>query len=297
MFESFNDIDSFQFKNAPLSSWYAPVLAVCAYLIMIRLCKWIAKSLKSPLNLNPFAAVHSGFLCLASGWLLYKMVRELVKNYYSSGSFYTVLVDPNFEWQTGRLAFYFYINYLFKYYELIDTALLALKGKSIIFLHWYHHAATLVLTYVFLSSYAGLQWVIIVMNLIVHVAMYAYYSLSALRVRCWWKRYITVLQIAQFVVDFVMVWGVIALKATQDFTDFKWLPQPSGTYKVGFFGGLVLSSYLVLFMIFYSDSYTKKSQKKQENCDIVGNAVSASGVRKASAELKDDGTELRKRRG
>lgn len=40
----------------------------------------------------------------------------------------------------GRLIFFYYINYLTKYYELLDTALLVLRGKSVAAFHMYHHA-------------------------------------------------------------------------------------------------------------------------------------------------------------
>lgn len=45
------------------------------------------------------------------------------------------------------------------------------------------------------------SWVPIILNLAVHTVMYFYYFQSARGVRCWWKKYITVMQIVQFVID------------------------------------------------------------------------------------------------
>jgi hypothetical protein len=47
----------------------------------------------------------------------------------------------------------------------------------------------------------AVQWVPITINLLVHVVMYWYYFQSARGVRIWWKKYITMLQILQFVID------------------------------------------------------------------------------------------------
>lgn len=41
----------------------------------------------------------------------------------------------------GYLQTAYYLNYLLKYYEFIDTILLVLKKKPIQFLHFYHHAS------------------------------------------------------------------------------------------------------------------------------------------------------------
>lgn len=40
----------------------------------------------------------------------------------------------------GRLIFFYYVNYLTKYYELLDTALLVLRGRPVAVFHMYHHA-------------------------------------------------------------------------------------------------------------------------------------------------------------
>ena len=35
----------------------------------------------------------------------------------------------------------YYMNYLLKFYEFVDTYVILLKKRPLIFLHWYHHAS------------------------------------------------------------------------------------------------------------------------------------------------------------
>ncbi|KAL6706070.1 hypothetical protein ACN47E_006172 [Coniothyrium glycines] len=103
-------------------------------------------------------------------------------------------------WNEG-LAFWGWWFYLSKFYEVVDTAILIVKGKRSTTLQKYHHAGAM------LSMWAGMRymsppiWTFTTVNSFIHALMYTYYTISALgyRVPNIVKRTLTTMQIMQFI--------------------------------------------------------------------------------------------------
>ena len=136
---------TFQVGSTPLTHIMYPITVIGCYCIGIPLLQRFMKGRSSP-PLKFILIVHNIFLSLISGALLLFLCSTLWsfvedKDY----GYFTVYCRLNYEDQKGTLTFIYYVNYLLKYYELLDTVFLALKQKPIGFLHAYHHPATLVL--------------------------------------------------------------------------------------------------------------------------------------------------------
>jgi len=94
--------------------------------------------------------------------------------------------------------------------------------------------------------------------------MYYYYFATAGGRRIWWKKYLTTLQITQFIIDlFAVYFASYAYYASNYGKHF--LPSPgncAGSEGAAAFGCALLTSYLLLFINFYIQTYKKGSSKR-----------------------------------
>ncbi|BDD58810.1 hypothetical protein MPDQ_007460 [Monascus purpureus] len=239
----------------PMSTFKETATSLIAYYVIIFGGREIMKKFPA-LKLNVPFMIHNFYLTVISGTLLALFIEQLLPTIWRHGLFYAIC-DYDGGW-TQHLRVLYYLNYLTKYLELIDTIFLFLKKKPLTFLHTYHHGATALLCYTQLIGSTAVQWAVISLNLLVHVVMYWYYFQSARGIRIWWKEWITRLQIVQFVIDLGFIY--FASYTYFSSTYFPWAPnwgKCAGEEFAALSGIAIITSYLVLFISFYIATYNK----------------------------------------
>eukprot|EP00441_Pelagodinium_beii_P032096 CAMPEP_0197634460 /NCGR_PEP_ID=MMETSP1338-20131121/10550_1 /TAXON_ID=43686 ORGANISM="Pelagodinium beii, Strain RCC1491" /NCGR_SAMPLE_ID=MMETSP1338 /ASSEMBLY_ACC=CAM_ASM_000754 /LENGTH=249 /DNA_ID=CAMNT_0043206329 /DNA_START=61 /DNA_END=807 /DNA_ORIENTATION=- len=189
----------FDWSDAPLSSYSWPVGTGIGYLLMVFLLPKIVpeggfKLDKTLVVHNLLLSAMSLFLCAGCAFEMFVRLRE----------------EHNVEWMLcesptvaakGPLFFWSYAFYVSKYYELVDTLLALLRASRPphFGLHVYHHALVPVVVWNWLEYRQTLQHIGLLWNTFVHVVMYAYYALKVLKIPTPWKKWVTRLQILQFI--------------------------------------------------------------------------------------------------
>ncbi|TPX43199.1 very-long-chain 3-oxoacyl-CoA synthase [Synchytrium endobioticum] len=229
---------------------------------------------------------HRGFIPYeASAYLLALFLEIIIPMIYNHGVFYALCDTAAY---TPRMELLYYINYLFKYWELADTAFLVLKKKNLEFLHVYHHAATAYLCFIELDGRASVSWVVITLNLLVHVIMYYYYARTSISSKpVWWKKHLTTMQITQFVIDLsVIYFASYTLYVSRYYKSLPHMGTCSGSDEAAQFGCFILSSYLLLFIQFFIKTYYgRKATRKAAASNVTDNlSATKASIRTRKAE-------------
>jgi len=232
-----------------LSSPQTPLIATCVYLIGLLVIPRLMKD-REPYKLTAVVAAHNLLLCLWS-LVMFLAIAYYIAGWAWSGGLYRIVCDPGNLLGKGPHMFWYYIFYLSKFYEFLDTLSLLLRKKKPIFLHTYHHVITLWLVWTTLTYSFSVQWSDITANAFVHIIMYYYYYLMEKGVQVWWKKYITKIQIIQFVVDMSLHFMWYYYSQIEGHTC-------AGDLYIYHFGNFVIMSFLLLFIKFYYDSYKRR---------------------------------------
>eukprot|EP01130_Rhizamoeba_saxonica_P000857 TRINITY_DN10754_c0_g1_i1.p1 TRINITY_DN10754_c0_g1~~TRINITY_DN10754_c0_g1_i1.p1 ORF type:complete len:277 (-),score=19.56 TRINITY_DN10754_c0_g1_i1:21-809(-) len=246
-----------EYGVTPLSTWQDQVGLIIGYLVVIFA---IQKTPWIKVRFPTLQIIHNGMLSLFSGTILALTLYEATNVYRAAPTYKEALLDlmcdPRGSQVASVFTFYAWLFHLSKIYEFLDTLFIVMRKGHLGFLHVYHHCLTLLVTYVGLITQMSIQWMGLALNLLVHTVMYYYYMQKTRGVDLWWKKYLTKLQIGQFIyANTVMVFIWIPLDFVYDC---------SGSIYSCLLTLFASTTFLMLFVQFYNKSYTPKDKKKDQ---------------------------------
>nr|XP_022313685.1 elongation of very long chain fatty acids protein 4-like [Crassostrea virginica] len=239
-------------RERPFMDSPVPILTVFSlYLLMVKQGPK-AMEIHKPLQLQGAMVFYNLSVMLLS---LYITVEFLVAAVQSSYSMKCQPVDYSNDPSALRMMNACYWYFISKIIELLDTFFFVVRKKErqITFLHVYHHAIMLLHTWWFVKFVPGGQTFLLgFLNSFVHIWMYAYYGLAAMgphmQKYLWWKKYLTKLQLAQFVL-------------TSSHALYNVCFGDCGFPRFFSLSSVIQSAiFFSLFMNFYLQAYKKKSQ-------------------------------------
>ncbi|XP_041976089.1 elongation of very long chain fatty acids protein AAEL008004-like [Aricia agestis] len=240
-----------------VDSWFlmgspAKIIIICvSYLVFVlKLGPYLMKD-RQPFQLKNVILTYNILQVIYSAYL-FKLATVIL---YKSGLSPDKCVDESPDLQ---YEFYFgtHIYTIAKLTELLDTVFFVLRKKynQVSVLHVYHHCGILLYSWAMLYfKFTALSIIVLgFLNTFVHLVMYSYYAVSTfpeIAKYIWWKKYITKMQMIQFVL--IMMYVV-----------FEYCTSPclfSNKLLVTFL--INLSLVLYLFMDFYKKSYKSAKNK------------------------------------
>lgn len=187
---------------------------------------------------NPVQIILCSYMCLETGLLAIRNDYSVVCNTFD-------VTKP----VMGNVAWLFLMS---KVLDFVDTFIIILscKWRQLTLLHVYHHVSVFGVFWMFFkAAYDGDLYVTLIGNALVHAMMYTYYFLSLHTKDIWWKKYLTAVQMIQFITFLVHSRFVLSCP------DY---PQPiTAMYMV------YISTLFALFLQFFIRSYVTTSNEKQ----------------------------------
>lgn len=248
-----------------------PTLAIClSYGLLVTKIGPKLMENRKPFELRTPIIIYNLIQVLLSTWLFYE---SGICGWFTTYSYRCQPVDYSNSPIAMRMARGCWWYFFSKFTEFFDTFFFVLRKKNdhISTLHVIHHGVMPMSVWFGVkftpgghSSFFGF------LNTFVHIIMYSYYLVAALGPQyqkyLWWKKYLTTLQMIQFVAVMVHAFQLLFIDCSYPKAFVWWI------------GGHALMFYF-LFSSFYKRTYTKDDKK-----------LSSSSAEKQRAATQTNGT-------
>uniref|UniRef100_A0A1B6KPQ9 Elongation of very long chain fatty acids protein n=1 Tax=Graphocephala atropunctata TaxID=36148 RepID=A0A1B6KPQ9_9HEMI len=266
-------------KDWPLMSGPGPTLLICltyAFIVKVAGPKFMEK--RKPYQLRKTLIVYNMIQVVLSAWLFYE---SLAAGWFTTYSFRCQPVDYSNTPKAIRTAGGCWWYFFSKFTEFFDTFFFVLRKKNdqVSRLHVIHHGVMPLSTWFGVKfSPGGHSTFFGMLNTFVHIVMYSYYLLAALgphmQKYLWWKKYLTSLQMAQFIAIMVHAFQLLFIDCNYPRAFVWWI----GMHAVMFF---------FLFKEFYNQSYNRSRKGAMKAASA--NGVATNGV--ANGKVHQNGTQ------
>lgn len=209
-----------------MSNPFKPITIIALYLLFV--LKWGPKWME---NRQPYK-LHFIIKCYNLLQVVICLYISIEAYRYTFARGYSIICQPvdfSMDPSAVRIAQIGHYYFLTKVMDLLDTIFFVLKKKNshVSFLHVYHHAGMVALTWIGTKYLAGGHSVFTgLINSCVHVIMYFYYYLTTVDDKykqSFWKKYITQLQM---VMKNVIFFHSKIIRKYSNFLDSIWMYGP-----------------------------------------------------------------------
>lgn len=252
--------------------------ATLAYYIFVRHIGPAIMRNRKPYELLPLIRIYNLVMTL---WNAFGFVTAIQLTNYGLDTLGCSRVDPR-ERDERKLAqiFYGWMFFTSRLVEFADTIFFVLRKKEsqLTSFHVFHHSVVPPLTWAFLKfAPGGNSGIFPLINTVVHTIMYSYYLLAtfpSIRPFLGWKKYLTQMQIVQFLI-------IIAVCMQPIFIPGCAFPRVLLIVMVAF--SIV---FICLFVDFYLKNYNQK--KIAKHASNKGKASTSSSATKLTDDKHSD---------
>jgi len=226
------------------------IFASSAYAVIIPILIWInmdPKKIQGP-KLKTVMLAYNTAACIFSLMSFLVITEAITRIPLYTEDCDIFFADPNVAW----------VSKLFhwsKYIEFLDTLFLILNGRSVGWLHYFHHiGAPLNLALGRYSRFEGI-YIFVCLNGFIHTCMYGYYACMLCGGRCRkivskLKQVLTTMQIIQFVAGFILIVGYLQVECFR---------QDLGKITAYYYTWAYVGGVLAFFIVFYISKYVSKT--------------------------------------
>ncbi|KAI9488451.1 fatty acid elongase [Zychaea mexicana] len=209
-----------------------------------------------------FVLAHNLALAAYSGLTFYKLATGIHRTRTrDDASMFTKVCDTDEYFWNDTLGYWGYFFYLSKFYEFVDTFIILLKGRKPSLLQEYHHAGAIITMWAGIRYHTTAIWMFVTFNSFIHTAMYSYYAATTLGLHPPGKKYLTSLQIAQFLLGMTLAAAYLFTPGCSE------LPGEKFTLKLN------LSYLMPLTWLFFD--FARKTYGRRQKRQAVAAAAAA----------------------